>query len=363
MHFYPGVAEYQDEKQGSYRVFLNENTLRDMDPSFAGCPVYAVTHVNGVPPSLDELRKEADGWVIESFFNAADGKHWVKFIVVSERGRDAVKRGMRLSNAYIPQGFAQGGLWNGVEYAKEVTGGKFEHLAIVPNPRYQESVVLTPEEFKAYNAEKLSELSRIANSNDRTVKENSGMAFGIFKKQKVENSKDLEGMIIELPKSKREIPLEMLVKNADEMAMAEGQKRKCNGDDMVDVDGSEMSLNDLLGLHRKNSEELAALKKEKENAAAPSEEEEPVENEDDEEAKKKALELAESEAAKKKENAMAEAEAKKAAEAKKKAEDEKKKNFETLKNAHLRSGAEEVHVVQTMSDRAAEGRRRYGSAK
>lgn len=165
MHFYPGVAEYSESGGEPYRIFINENTIRSMSPSFTGRPIY-VEHVDGVEENVDDVRKGADGWVIESFFNTADGKTWAKFVVVSERGERAIKNGFKLSNAYIPKSFGQGGLWNGVSYAKEVTAGEFEHLAIVKNPRYEESVILTPEQFKEYNDKHTLELQRLANSKE-----------------------------------------------------------------------------------------------------------------------------------------------------------------------------------------------------
>ena len=121
MHFYPGVAEYREEGREPTRIFINENTIRRMSPSFAGRPIF-VEHVEEVEQDIDELRKDADGYVIESFFNAADGKTWVKFIVTSQRGLDAIeKKGYRLSNAYVPKSYGAGGQWNGVDYEKEVT--------------------------------------------------------------------------------------------------------------------------------------------------------------------------------------------------------------------------------------------------
>lgn len=177
IHFYPGLAQYQDEgSDDPYRVYLNEDTLRKMDPTFAGKPVF-VQHVDEVDPVLDNLRGEADGWVVESFFNESDGKHWVKFIVVSDEGERAIRRGMRLSNAYIPKAFKEGGgLWNGIPYEKEITDGEYEHLAIVDDPRYEESVIKTPEEFKQYNLEQKEELKKLSNS-----KKGAKMNFNLFK--------------------------------------------------------------------------------------------------------------------------------------------------------------------------------------
>lgn len=218
MHFYPGVAQYDDPEQ-SYRVFVNEDTIRKMNPTFAGRPVF-VEHVDEVDNDVDTLRNDADGWVIESFYNAADGKTWAKFIIVSDRGLAAVKQGYRLSNAYIPTLAETKATWNGVDYQRVVTGGEFEHLAIVTNPRYDESVIMTPDEFKAYNENLKSELVRLANSKGK--KEKTPMKLNIFRRLKVENSKEVnfDGLVVRLPKSKKDMSLTAIVEEYDKILNA-----------------------------------------------------------------------------------------------------------------------------------------------
>lgn len=241
LHFYPGVAEYAEAGKDPFRVFLNEDTLRSMDASFAGRPVF-VLHVDGVEPDIDVLRGEADGWVIESFYNANDGKHWCKFIVCSERGEQAVSQGMKLSNCYLPKKYGKGGLWNGIPYNKQVDEGEYEHLAIVPNPRYEESIILTPEEFKAYNEDKKLELSKIANQGEP-------MKFKFFKRAKVENSLDLEETMVELPKTKREVSLSALINEMDEHESKkpkDGEAQMANDDHHVELgEGKKMSVKEL----------------------------------------------------------------------------------------------------------------------
>lgn len=255
LHMYPGVAEYEDAKDGAFRVFINESTIRKMNPTFAGRPLF-VEHVDAVEENLKDLRGEADGWVIESFFNEADGKTWAKFIVVSERGLQAIKQGFRLSNAYIPKSFANGGLWNGVSYRNEVTSGEFEHLAIVKHPRYEESVIMTPDEFKAYNGQMKVELERLANSKNK--KGDSKMAFNIFKRTKVENSTDLEGMIVALPKSKKEVSITTALTEYDAILNMHGY---ANGDHLVKVgEKDEMSVNDLVKKHLDMCNEMDKMK-------------------------------------------------------------------------------------------------------
>lgn len=206
LHFYPGVAEYSEPGAKSYRIMLNEATLRQMDDTFTGCPVY-VKHKDEV--DLKNIQTEADGFVVKSFYNELDGKHWCEFIIVSDKGHQAIRNGWKLSNAYIPEAFGPGGLWNGVEYQKEVTRGKFEHLAIVPDPRYQDANVLTPAEFQAYTDNLRLELKKVANSAKR-----GQPMFEFFKKTKVEST-DISETVVKLPKSGKEVTIAQLINAAD----------------------------------------------------------------------------------------------------------------------------------------------------
>lgn len=356
-HFYPGVAEYQEPGKEPYRVFLNEDTIRSMDPTFAGRPVF-VMHVDGVDDKVDELRKEADGWVVESFYNQADGKHWVKFLVVSERGERAIRNGMKLSNCYAPRGpFGQGGLWNGVKYEKEIKGGEYEHLAIVPNPRYEESVILTPEQFKKYNEDKIGELKRLANEKGLEP------MLKLFKRTKVENSADMDGLEIMLEKSGKVLSISQLAKEADERYS--NSPMAAHPEHLVDMgDGAKMTVNDLLAKHKALCDELGAMKKKNEEDAdkdddsmenEEGEDDDSMENEEDKD--DDSMENEDDEAAKKKALKLAEHEDKEIKEAKKKNAKEK---ADRLRNAHLHASNETARI-DLPEDRVARGRTRYGS--
>lgn len=365
MHFYPGVARYESPGQEPLDVFINEDTIRKMGPSFAGCPIF-VDHVNEVDQDINELRKDADGWVIESFFNQADGKNWVKFILVSDRALKAVQQGYRLSNAYLPQLNNKGGTWNGYHYQKEVVGGEFEHLAIVQNPRYEESVIMTPAQYKAYNDEKSVDLKRFANSKDK--KGDTKMKLNIFKRTKVENSVDLDGMVVELPKSKQEISLTKMVDEYDKIMNMNGY---ANGDHMVKVgDKDEMSVNDLVKKHLEMANELEGMKAknaEGEHGGEPGTEDDDLENdtekdiveagekdvdgrggdksveneddgdEDDKKVKKNAMSVSEAKQVLAREKAL------------------------RLKNANASYRDEEIATVSLPRDQVARGKARYGS--
>lgn len=365
IHFYPGVAQYKEDGSDPYCVFLCEDTLRKMDPTFAGCPVF-VLHVDDIETDLDTLRAEADGWVSESFFNQADGKHWVKFVAVSEKANRAISQGYKLSNCYMPKTFGSGGTWNGVDYKKEITDGVYEHLALVPNPRYEESIILSPEDFKKYNLDKLEELKKVSNA-----KKEEPMKFNFFKKTKVENSLDLEIMSVMLPRSKSEVNIAKLINDADEAEMHKDEPKMAHPDHHVEVHGEKMPVHELINRYKDAMESMEEMKKhhkddddsemkhdDDDDSMDPSEynddeeqdmeysEKKVPESEDDKRADKKALVLEKEE----------EAEVK----------DAKKKNAAAkasrLRNAHHVAQISET-TISLMSDQIARGKQLFGSGK
>lgn len=262
-HFWPGVAEYREGDKVT-RVLLKEDTIRKMNPTFEGKPVF-VEHVDEViEKPIDELKQEADGWVIKSFYNEVDGDTWAEFLVTSQKGLDAIANGWKLSNAYVKGTTDQThGLWNGVDYDEEITSGNFEHLAIVSNPRYAESIILTPEEFKTYNEEKKAELVRLQNSLN---KQESSMAFNFFKKSKVENGLDFEGLSVVLPKTQREVALVDLINEADvELKEIKDQVILVNEekDERMTIDEAVKEIHDLRNKCNELEEKLKAQEEDK----------------------------------------------------------------------------------------------------
>lgn len=357
LHMVEGVAEYREPQVNDgkpYRILLDSDTIKNMDATFAGRPVF-VQHVDEVDnKDKDKLREEADGWVAESFFNKCDGKHWVKFIVVSDRGQQAIAKGWKLSNAYHPLETTGGGLWHAVEYAQKILRGEYEHLAIVPNPRYEESIILTPEEFKLYNSAKELELSRVANSKDKGAMS----MFNIFKKTKVDNAGDLESMMVTLPKCKRDVALSTIINGYDEMekknADMAGQVPMANGDHHVMVGEDKMTVNELVAKHLAVKDAFGGDEADKDAKAAEAQGEGELKVNEEEEAKKK-KENEEKEMADKKANEEKEKADKEAKDAKKNAS-----HFKTLKDAPLTAIKMEPSI-DLSEDRVARGKARYGS--
>lgn len=361
LHMAEGCAEYSEPGVKPYRIFVGEDVIKNMNPSFQGKPVY-VDHVDEV--DVDNLRETADGYVIESFYNQLDGKHWVKFIAVSERAKEAIKMGWKLSNAYVPSAFAGGGLWHGIEYEKEVTGGEYEHLAIVRNPRYEESVILTPEQYKQYNGEKEVEIARLSNS-----KEKKKMGLKAEKRTyKVENSIELDGLVVTLPLSMKEMSVEKICNEYDKILNMHGY---ANGDHMVKMGDEEMSVNDLV---KKHMEMCNKMKAEDETEI-----DREVENDDDEagsiDAGLKDVGDRGGDPSLMNEDEVEEPDQGEEEKRAKKAAIDKKKNSADVirireKNAKIRNagrkglvenGGEEVARVELASEMVARGKARYGS--
>lgn len=374
LHFAPGVAEYTKADGTVFRVFINEDTAKKMDATYTGKPVY-VRHVNEV--DLDNIQNEADGYVFDSFYNPADGKHWVRFIAVSDAAQDAIRKGWKLSNSYQPKQMTGGGLWHGVEFQNEIQEGEYDHLAIVENPRYSESIVLTPDEFKQYNEGKAAELATLKNEGSKP----QGGRMKWFRRESVKNADDLASMSVELPKSKVEVPIVNLINAADELELAKVQGKPVQADPSHVVtlhDGSVMNVAELLERHKNLCSELETLK----NPPPPVEEEVPPVDpnadpgadvppaplapedeqiqsatgpEEDAKAKKALEDLAAHEgeeiAAKKAGVQNAAEEAAKLA----------KEKATRLRNAADRGAVSEARTVETLEDQVQRGRSRYGS--
>lgn len=342
LHFASGIATYQGT-EGPYALLVSEKSAKELDQTFPGKPVF-VDHIDAI--TKENVKHEAVGYVVESFFNKLDGFHWCKFVITAEEGIQAIEQNRwKLSNAYIPKTFGPGGIWHGTDYAKEVLSGEYEHLAIVQNPRYQESVIMTPEQFKKYNEQKELDLKRLANS-----KENKG-AFSMlnfFKKAKVENSTDLESTSVVLPKSKLEVTISKLVNDADEMEVKKHEGAiEANPDHVVKIKDSMVKVGELAKLHEDKCNELEALKKEHEELKAKNsekkDEEKKEENEEEHKEEKKNEDVKEEEKEKNEEEK----------------EEKKQNHLEDLKNAEKL--ANQGRVLELSMDQIARGKQRYGS--
>lgn len=189
-HMQAGVAEYQTSDGDTIRYLIDTDPMKRLLATGNGIDVY-VYHQEV------DYTKDADGYVAESFYNELDGWGWFKFLAVSEAAQKAIADGWSVSNAYSPTELGEGGTKNAVSYDRAILDGEFTHLAIVPNPRYEDAKIFTPEEFKAYQAEKKAALCELQNSKDNE-KGATKMKLMFWKKTEVKNAEEADHTLTEV---------------------------------------------------------------------------------------------------------------------------------------------------------------------
>lgn len=255
-----GLAGYQDET-----ILVNTETMKKMCKSFDMKPVY----VDHQPVDLENLEQEMAGLVTRCFYNEMDGWLWAEIAVTSDEGKEAVKKGMQVSNAYIPTEWGGSGTCHDIAYDREILNGDFTHLAIVPNPRYEEAVIMTPDEFKSYQDAKKNELEELKNS--KTKKRNSKMIF--WTKKEVENSDDILEASVTLINGK-DVTIREMIETIENAKKDNEKKEKINDDMEVSVDGKKMRLGELVSAYQEmNKKNESDEKDDKENESTEKDEE------------------------------------------------------------------------------------------
>lgn len=324
-HMCQGVVGYQAEE--GINVLVKNDTIKAMCPSFEGKPVY-VRHQS---VDLENLKNDMDGVVVNSFYNEADGWFWLKMIAITDECHEAIRDGLKVSNAYYVNMFGEGGAFLNVPYDKEVLAGEFNHLAIVEQPRYEDAIIMTPDEFKDYNEAKEVENKNINNS--KNTKKGKIM-FKLFKKTPVEQEID-ETSFVTLENG-TEVSVKDMINAVEEKAKEEYEKEKENkkneaDEDMtIEVNGKNMKISELV----KEYENLC--KKNKKNESEEEEDDKEKENETSEEIEKKEKDLAE----------------------KKEKKENEKKQFEELKNSIKNNNSATLNY-ETTSEKIKRGKERY----
>ncbi len=127
-----GIATYKDEA-----IFLSQDTLhRDME-TLKGRPV-VIKHQDVTPENMEE---KAVGYVTDTFYNEGAGTFGCKFVIFDDEAKELIRNGYSLSTCYKPTSFGAGGTEINTPYDREVTGLNFTHLALVPDPRYEDAKI------------------------------------------------------------------------------------------------------------------------------------------------------------------------------------------------------------------------------
>ena len=377
-----GLVAYDDHGT----VLVRQETLDKMAPGFVGKPVINEIHMDIEPSDFEEV---ADGNVTDVDYGrcanlkcqhkqinhqgsiclkcdctnyVADGWWWADFIVWDEATKKNCESGAySVSCAYDVTDFkSEAGEHNNVPYQKEVLDGKYSHLAIVANPRYEDARIVV------YNS-----------------KGGSKMIVKLWKKLTGKDGKENKIVIenagdrtIDVDGTPRKLS-ELVDEYKRDKASVSIENEKINEASIIEIDGEEMTVKDFLqmrtALKNKDADDDEDAKKKKEMEEAKNaedkekdekEKKDKAENEDKDKEKKDAEEK------EKAENAMRDEH--------KNAKDGKHFNnemencamcnegkegikaFNGLKNAHEMRGKPQDIKVTSLKDRQAVGRERYG---
>ena len=263
-HIGEGVVSYKNTDGGEDIFFIGNDTLKKMNASFTGKPVY-IQHQE-VP--LSQMKERAVGYVVESFYLPEDGKQWLKMLITDDEAFEAIQNGWKVSNAYNVKDLGAGGVWHNIPYKKEILDGEYEHLALVADPRYEEAVIMTPEDFKSYKEAKKKEIDAMSLDNSKKAvikksvennKERKTM-FQFFTKKKVEN---MEGVALQDVEVQLENGSSMkigdIVKSVEENLKKQATETPIE-EKTVMVNGKEVTISALIKMY--NEQEKAKEGKE-----------------------------------------------------------------------------------------------------
>jgi hypothetical protein len=292
-------------------LLVLDDALRKMDKTFEGKPVAFLDDHISMADYMEMLKtyhrtgeldsKILAGIVNKSFYNEADGKHWVEFVVWMPGAINACESGMGVSNGYVSSQDGGPGRWHDMDYDVEILDGEYTHLLLTPEPRYTESVTLTPKKFEEYNESRRKELELVNNKAKGAAKmPNLKTAFKILKGEPTETI-DFAGQKVVLEKSGKTLPLVEVINMADDMLEKEGSgEMYANADHKVKLhDGSICNVGELVEKYKnsmlQNAEyekgmadlEKGKVKENKEGEEKKEEEPKQMDNESDEDFEKR----------------------------------------------------------------------------
>jgi hypothetical protein len=315
-----GLCQYENE-----RVLVSQATLEQMAQTAFGIPLILPDHVEQAELEAN-LEQYLCGRVADMHYDAETDLWMAHCVVDTEEGVDLFNKRWGVSTSYSVEKKGPAGTLNAVSYDSEITEGKYLHLAIVEHPRYEMAV--NPVFY---------------NSADLQI-ENKNLTIEQTKKEGVP--------MLKLWRTKREEVKE----NASDM--------------MIDVDGKEVSMNELVEAYKSSKKNAEVEPNKEEEPVVVNEEPKPEDEDEKLNAEVEAL-LSSVEAEEKK----PEDEEKKNEDEEKKPEDEEKKNeedpeeakktderFNALRLASFQSyDNAAVGDFKTIQERAAIGRAKYGN--
>ncbi len=227
-----GIVSYEDSKEGVLR--LNKETIDKMAPSFIGKPVL-INHSRVGP---ENFKEEAVGYVINVKFNPSDAWFYCDFIVTDDKAKQKIeKENYSVSCAYNVISGKEGGEYHNIPYDGEITDGSFTHLALVENPRYEDSKITKQLPSMLVNAK----AAHFITKQEDTQMDFKTIVDNIWNK-KPDGSKEKAAPV--LIHNGKEFPLDLVLNAIQEKMNAEGEMKgyQAKDTDVVDINGHSYTI-------------------------------------------------------------------------------------------------------------------------
>ena len=326
-----GVCRYPNES-----ILVTKAALDQLKDSAIGIPVI-IEHPEEKITDESIKTMPVVGRVADLHYIEDEELWYAHFVVDTAEAVALLENGYGVSTAWYGVKYGESGTYNNTPYDRELLEGRYEHLAIVANPRYE--MARNPIFMNSMDRQNVL-------SEDKLItvkpKENISMLGKVFRKlisrEEIMTNAN-ESFVVDV--DGKEIDL----KDAVEAASKMGEKPMINGEDKVDVDGEQVSINDLVKAYK------ASKAKKNED------EEKDDEKDEKKEAQKNEDEKGEEKSDEKKENSVDLEAVRVAAEEKIAAEARHKE----IEDAHLNAMTFNPNEYLTVSERVKLGKARYGS--
>ena len=227
-HFVSRFIEAGGVSYGKAGVLkVTKETLDKFIQTLVGCPVI-IRHKTLTSDNVDEERV---GVVNGVWFDPKDAWFYCDGIIWKKDAIRKIENGWTVSCTYeMTDSTGEGGEWHNIPFEDELLNGVFLHLAIVPNPRYEDATI----KFNSKDREndmlfKLFSGKKIQNSNEEEKMDKNALKNKLMEhiNKAVKGKGDIDGQSEEdWYKELREM--------LDKLAYSESEAQKSNSDDEED---------------------------------------------------------------------------------------------------------------------------------
>lgn len=246
----PGLVNYGDVG-GDTELLRKETIERDLQ-TLIGCPL-----TKGHISLRNNSRAVQHGCVDKVGYDASTGWFFCEGPLDTDEARALIRKNAKPSVGYKVTSFGVGGIHHNITFAREITGIKFHHLALVDNPRYEGADIRLnsktqekPAMFKWIR--KVLRPAAEAGGQETTVEEKGEIA--------PDATLEVNGQPVrlnDLVELKRTTDAKAVAdaKTAKEAALktdpADAERENgISGEDEIEVDGKPVRVNDLVKLYQ-----------------------------------------------------------------------------------------------------------------